>query len=123
MTFAVTARRLRAFLPVVALGLCFGAAVSPSGTDPAIENLLDAGHFKRARAILEQRYRGNPNDAITAFLLSRVKLAYDDALAAIPLAEKAVSGDPNSADYHTNLAQMYGWQAGEPPAFKQIGYV
>lgn len=124
MTFVVTAaRRLRALIPVAAMWMCCSAATLPSGTDPAIESLLDAGHFKRARAILETRYKANPTDPVTTFLLSRVKMAYDDAVTAIPLAEKAVAGDANNADYHTNLAHVYGWLSGEPPAIKQLGYV
>lgn len=121
MSIEVRGRRTIAALVLTALGAILAAPAYAA--DSAVESLLDAGHFKRARAILEPRLRANPNDGLTAHLLSRVRLAYDDATGAIALAEKSVAAEPNNADFHTHFAHIYGWLAAEPPALKQIGYV
>lgn len=123
MISGVLGRRLLVSFSALALCVIFPVVHPLQAGDPTVEALLDAGHFKRARAILEPRLRSNPNDGLTAFLLSRVKLAYDDAQGSIALAEKSIAAEPNNADYHTHLAHIYGWLSGEPPAIKQIGYV
>ena len=60
-----------------------------AANDPAPEALIKAGHWKRARPLVEQRYQANPGDARSAYLLSQVKAAFGDLDAAVPLAEKA----------------------------------
>lgn len=101
---------------------CFLAFTAQAGdVDPAA--LLDAGHVKRARAILEPLAKAHPEDAHVAHLLSRVWLSYDQAGPAITWAEKSVVLDAKNADYHTHFAHIYGWLAGESPVLKQYQYV
>ena len=56
--------------------------------DPLPEALIKAGHWKRARPLVEQRHRANPDDAQAAYLLSQVKMAFGDLQGALPLAGK-----------------------------------
>jgi len=66
-----------ALLPAVAvLGVALaGAANSPSDDAPA---LIQAGHWKRARAILEPQVKAYPQDPQSAYLLTQVKAAFKD---------------------------------------------
>jgi cytochrome c-type biogenesis protein CcmH/NrfG len=68
--------------------------------------LIDAGHYKRARAILEPRLQANPNDAEAACLLSGVQEAFQDFEGALKLAQKAVDLEPKNAKYQYQLAQV-----------------
>ncbi len=42
---------------LLAIGLCALCAVSLAAADPDIRSLLDGGHFKQARALLEPRVK------------------------------------------------------------------
>ncbi len=75
------------------------------------DTLVEAGHWKRARAILEPRVAANPQDAQAAYLLSRVKMTFEDFDHALRLAQRAVDLDPNQANYHYQLAAVYGEMA------------
>lgn len=104
----------RTLIPVVALA----ALVSNSATP---ESLIDEGHFKRARAIVEPRAQQNPNDAQAAYLLSAIKLAFGDLNTALQLAQKAVALDGKNGRYHYQLASVYGEMAEKASIFKQLG--
>jgi tetratricopeptide (TPR) repeat protein len=88
----------------------------------APEALIDAGHWKRARAAVEQRYQASPNDAQAAYLLSRVKLAFGDLDSALKLAEKAVELDGAKAAYHFQLAVVCGETAERASLFSKAGW-
>jgi len=90
--------------------------------DPAPEALIEAGHWKRARAALEQRYQANPNDAQSAYLLSQVKEAFGDLDAALKLAEKAVQLDGAKSAYHYHLAVVCGETAEHASLFSKAGW-
>src|ERR1700693_4408063 len=62
-----------------------------AAADTTPKALIEAGHWKRARPVAEQRYQAHPNDAEAAYLLSEVKLAFGDVEGARALAEKAVA--------------------------------
>ena len=67
------------FLPFCFLLSAFGFLVSARAADPGnAEALIEAGHWKRARAIVEPRVAANPRDAQAVWLLSRIKLAFGD---------------------------------------------
>ena len=66
--------------------------------------LIDAGHWKRARAILEPRLAANPRDAQGACLLSQVNLAFGDLDSALKFAQRAVALDDGSSNYHFQVA-------------------
>jgi tetratricopeptide (TPR) repeat protein len=103
--------------------LLAGLLVWPAAAnDPAPEALIQAGHWKRARPLVEQRYQANPGDARSAYLLSQVKAAFGDLDAAVPLAEKAVALDSNSADYHLQLGILCGETAEKASLFSKAGW-
>lgn len=89
--------------------------------DPATRDLIEGGHFKRARLVLEPRAKANPSDAEAAALLSRVRVAFGDLDGALPLAEAAVNLEPQVADYHWQLAQVVGEMAQRASVFRQPG--
>ncbi len=90
--------------------------------DLSPEALVEGRHFKRARPLLEAAVRSNPNDAHSAYLLARVKLAYRDREGALALAEKAVALNPKNADYHVMLSQVVGEIAQNASKLAQLGH-
>jgi tetratricopeptide (TPR) repeat protein len=91
----------------------------PAQVSPAA--LMEQGHFKRARAIVEERYRSNPNDAETLWQMSWVRQEWGDLNAAESFAEKAVAADPKNSRYHLRLADVVGEMAGRAGVLRQIG--
>jgi tetratricopeptide (TPR) repeat protein len=80
--------------------------------DPgSAEALIDAGHWKRARPILERRLAANPRDAEAACLLSQLKLAFGDLDSALKSAQQAVALEDGSSNYHFQVAWVYGEMA------------
>lgn len=96
--------------------LAFSANAQQS--DP--EKLIDAGHWKKARAIIEARLSQNPNDALANFLLSQIRNAFGDYTTPLPLAEKAVALDSHVAKYHRQVAEATGLEAQHANAFRLI---
>lgn len=82
--------------------------------------LIQAGHWKQARAQLEARVASEPNDAQAAYLLSRVRLALGDVENALKLAEKAAALDSRNADYQYQLAQVHGRMAQKAGMFRAM---
>jgi tetratricopeptide (TPR) repeat protein len=96
-------------------------AVAAHAAAPEIEALLDNGYFRKARAEAEAAFRAHPQDARTAWLLARVRLAFQDADEAVKYAELAVRLDPRPAAYHHTLSNAYAKQIGKLPFYKQLG--
>src|SRR4051812_23494743 len=92
----------------------------PGAVSPAAD-LAAHSHWKRLKAQIEPRAAANPNDAEAQWLLSRVRLAYHDADAALAPAEKAVALDGGNVEYRWQLAQVVGEQAQSASVFKQLG--
>lgn len=111
---------MRLSIKVVWLGLIV-AAVPVAASAPSPETLIDAGHFKRARAILEPRVQANPNDARAPYLLGQVRQAYGDLDGALKLAEKAAALDSRNGDYRYLVAELYGQKAEKASIFSQFG--
>ena len=107
-------RRLFALAVVCVLGVPL-TAQSP-GAD-----LADHDHWKRLKALIEPRAAANPNDAEAQWLLSRVRLRYNDVNGALAAAEKAVALDGRNVDYRWQLAQAVGEQASNASIFKAPG--
>lgn len=84
-------------------------------------DLADHDHWKRLKALIEPRAAANPNDAEAQWLLSRVRLRYNDTASALAAAEKAVALDGKNADYRWQLAQVVGEQASDASIFKAPG--
>ncbi len=96
------------------------------GGDPSRDNpqvLVDAGHWKRARAILEPRVAANPQDAEAAYLLSQVKMTFEDFDGALRLAQRAVDLDAKQARYHYQLAAVWGEMAARVGVVSGAGMV
>jgi tetratricopeptide (TPR) repeat protein len=95
-----------------------GAATLAAQGQPSPRDLIEAGHWKRARAVVESRAG---SDAETLYLKATLKQAAGDLDAAEKLAEQAVSANPKEADYHYRLSDITGSKAQHASAFKQIG--
>ena len=87
------------------------------------ESLIESGHYKRARALVEARLRANPNDAYALFLESKIKQSFNDLPGAIASAERAVTLEPHNADYHGQLAEVYAYTADQSSWFRGLNYV
>jgi tetratricopeptide (TPR) repeat protein len=92
-----------------------------SATSP--EGLMDAGHYKRARILVEARLRGTPNDAYALFLESKIKQSFGDLPGAIAFAERAVAREPHNAAFHGQLAEVYAYTADQSSWLRGIGFV
>jgi len=103
---------------VVVFFILFALPIMASDASP--EALIEGGHWKRARALLEPRVKANPSDAQAAYLLSRVKMAFGDLDAALNLAEKAVALDGRNANYHYQLAEVYSDMMPKAGMLKQL---
>jgi tetratricopeptide (TPR) repeat protein len=88
--------------------------------DTAAEALIEGGHWKQARSIVEARIRAAPDDPLANFLLSQIRNAFGDRSAPLPLAEKAVALAPGTAKYHRQLAEVLGVTAQHANAFQQL---
>ncbi len=95
-------------------------AIVPLAAQSATEKLIAEGHWKRARAIVESATRGNPQDALSCFLLSQITAAFGDRQAPLPLAEKAVALDAKTARYHRQVAEVTGVMAQNAGPFSQF---
>jgi tetratricopeptide (TPR) repeat protein len=96
---------------------CFLVSVVAAADSGSAEALIEAGHWKRARAILEPRLAANPRDAQAACLLSRIKLAFGDLEGALKTARQAVALEDGNSKYHFQLAQVYGEMADKASMF------
>jgi tetratricopeptide (TPR) repeat protein len=95
------------------------AAISRAGQSPA-EELIEAGHWKRARTMVEARLREVPDDALSNFLLSQIRNAFGDRSTPLAFAEKAVALDGGTAKYHRQIAEVLGVTAQHAGAFQQL---
>src|SRR5712692_3348518 len=94
-------------------------AVSRAGQSRA-EALIEAGHWKQARTLVEARLREVPGDALSNFLLSQIRNAFRDRSAPLAFAEKAVALDGRTAKYHRQIAEVLGVTAQHSGAFQQL---
>ncbi len=84
------------------------------------ERLIEAGHWKRARTIVEARYREAPADPLANFLLSQVRNAFGDHDSPLALAKKAVALDARTAKYHRQVAECLGIMAQHANMVQQV---
>jgi tetratricopeptide (TPR) repeat protein len=103
--------------PLLALLAPASIAVAQQST---AEKLIEAGHWKRARAIVEPRLREAPHDAEANYLASMIRNAFGDHASPPTLAEKAVRLDPAVARYHRQLAEVQGVMAQHAGIFQQL---
>lgn len=84
------------------------------------EQLIQGGHWKRARALVESSSRQAGDEALTSFLQSQVRYAFGDHSAPLALAERAVSLNGHVAKYHRQVAEALGVQAEHAGPLQQI---
>ena len=105
----------------VTRAVCFIFAVSACAAQPtSAEELIRAGHWKQARALVEARIRETPNDPLATYLLSQIRNAFGEHTTPLPLAEKAVALDGGVAKYHRQLAEVLGVVAQHANAVQQL---
>ena len=85
--------------------------------------LIEAGHFKRARPLVEARLKSNANDAQANFEMGRIRRATGDNDSAFTYAEKAVELDGGKAPYHAFLAEVTADAAQHASMLKAMGMV
>ncbi len=90
--------------------IVLAAAVGLSAQTPA-EDFIEAGHWKRARALVEARLREAPDDPLALFLMSQIHFAFGQKDAPLKLAERAVNLAPDVAKFHRQLAEAMGVMA------------
>ncbi|HEY1496939.1 MAG TPA: hypothetical protein VGF49_20435, partial [Candidatus Solibacter sp.] len=95
---------MRATVILLAVSVCLGQEITA-------EKLIEAGHWKRARVLVERRLREAPDDPNATFLASQIRNAFGDHDAPLQLAEKAVRLDGGVARYHRQLAEVQGVMA------------
>ena len=88
-----------------------GAAYAQTPASTPAEDLIAAGHWKRARLLVEARLKEAPNDPLAIFLTSQLNFAFGHKDAPLDLAEKAVALAPQVAKYHRQLAEAVGVKA------------
>ena len=101
------------------VGLLFSLGAAFAQLSPA-EQLIQAGHWKKARSLAETRIRTSPDDALAHYLLSQIRNAFGEHKTPLPLAEKAVALDRQTAKYHRQLAEVLGVSAQHAGIFQQL---
>jgi tetratricopeptide (TPR) repeat protein len=104
---------------LVRCSILFSAAiVCAQETGP--EQLIQAGHWKRARALVESGSRQSADEALRYYLLSQIRYAFGDHAAPLALAEKAVVLNGQVGKYHRQAAEVFGVQAQHAGPFQQL---
>ena len=98
------------------------ACVAAPPDDPLPDVLIKAGHWKRARAVVEPEYKSHPDDPELNFLMSEIDDAFGDLDNARALAEKAVALKGSDARYHRQLADVDGETAETASLFAKGGW-
>lgn len=86
-----------------------------------IVTLMEDGHYRRARTLIDARAAARPDDPRTLYLRARMMLVMGDAAAALPLAERAASLAPKDVDHRYLVAQCVGTMAQRSGALKGLG--
>lgn len=86
--------------------------------EPSVDQLIEAGHYKRARAKLSSA--GQPANAAEADRLSRIALVFGELDRAFQLSERATSLAPKNARYRVQLAMAAGARAMRAGLFKAV---
>ena len=81
------------------------------------EALIQAGHWKRARAMIASQVKAHPQDARSCYLSAEVEMSLGDLDGALTLAQQAVSLADANSGYHLKLGQVYGEMAARASMF------
>jgi tetratricopeptide (TPR) repeat protein len=117
-------RFFTAFLfPLPLLAQCYLPDVAPDAVSRlSPTEMVDAGHYREAAAILKPVVAARPHDANAAWLLSRSEAELGNLDDAMSLAQAAVAEDTSNAAYHVQVAAVAGRLAQKANLFKQLGY-
>jgi predicted Zn-dependent protease len=74
---------------------CLTAAAHASAAD-SVDSLVEAGHSKRASAMLRGLMAARPKDAHLLYRMAQCQVAFNDVGAAIASARRAVELDPHN---------------------------
>jgi len=94
--------------------------VSLLAAEPTPRQLIENGHYRRARAALETRLQAAPDDPEALSLSAHLKLLAGERDAALPLAERAVKLDAKNPVYQAQLAQVLAEMVNHAGAVQQI---
>jgi tetratricopeptide (TPR) repeat protein len=108
------ARELLVFV-ILVVQIAFPVMVS----DASPAALLEAGHWKRLRRMVEPQAADTRNPQ-AAYFLSCAKTAFGDLDGALELAQRAVSLEPGNSKYHQQLAVVYGRKANKASFLKKM---
>ncbi|MBS1876496.1 MAG: hypothetical protein JSU00_24995 [Acidobacteria bacterium] len=95
------------------------AAAGPASVD----TLIEAGHWKRARAEVQAQLKANPSDAQAHAWLGKIDTAFGDLDSAIREAERAIELDGRNANYHGLLAEACALSADRSSIIKGLQFV
>jgi tetratricopeptide (TPR) repeat protein len=103
--------------------VCLCASAQQLSQGVSVENLIDAGHWKRARQSINARLRANSNDAFALYLSSKIEASFGNLEHALELAERSVALEPHSSDSLSQAAEMHARLADRVSVVKQVIYV
>jgi tetratricopeptide (TPR) repeat protein len=103
------------------LFVCLLLAATAVAADPAIEQLMRAGHTRRARPLIEAALKKNSSDSAALIYMARMKRVEGDADGAEKLAQSAVKANPQDAVAHFWLARILAEKAQKASIFSQLG--
>jgi tetratricopeptide (TPR) repeat protein len=89
---------------------------------PSPDELAEAGHFLRLKAVMEPRIQAHADDAEALYYLSKAEGALGNTDVALKLADRAVALEDTNSKYHVQLAAACGRLAQTASLMKQLGY-
>jgi tetratricopeptide (TPR) repeat protein len=72
----------------------------------SLERLIRHGHFKRARVLVETRFREHPEQPDSLWLMATIKQIWGDLESAREFAESAIRLDNRNPQYHLRMAEV-----------------
>lgn len=103
--------------------MCLATPSLRAETPAQVESLLELGHFKRARGVVEAELRANANDAQAHAWMAKILINFNDMEGAVASAERAVSLDPKNAAFQGQLAEACAMMADKSNPLKGYTYV
>ncbi len=97
--------------PALGALLFLNLASNVFALDKTAEDLMNAGHYKRARALAQQRLQKNASDPDALYVLARVNLAQERLDQAQSFAERAIEIAPSFSEAHRILGESLGLKA------------
>ena len=112
----VVFRFLSCSTPILLLSIAIPACAEM----PAVRQLIEGDHWKRARVIVASAIAANPNDSEALTYMSAIEESFLRLDSARGYAEKAVAKNAGGAQAHAQLARVYAVLAETAPMWKQV---